>query len=63
MIVGLPWLPRVQGPPLGPVSHGIGTGRVLHDDETQGAFSGLAMGLTASATSAVMPLLALVLVE
>jgi putative effector of murein hydrolase len=53
--------PRVRGLALGSVSHGIGTGRLLHDDETQGAFSGLAMGLTALATSALMPLLALVL--
>ena len=53
--------PRVRGLALGSVSHGIGTGRLLHDDETQGAFSRLAMGLTALATSALMPLLALVL--
>ncbi|CAN5137903.1 LrgB family protein [soil metagenome] len=53
--------PRVRGLALGSVSHGIGTGRLLHDDETQGAFSGLAMGLTALATSAVLPLLTLVL--
>lgn len=55
--------PRVRGLALGSVSHGIGTGRLLHDDETQGAFSGLAMGLTALVTSALMPLLALVLFE
>ncbi len=53
--------PRVRGVALGSVSHGIGTGRLLHDDETQGAFSGLAMGLTALATSAAMPVLALLL--
>lgn len=53
--------PRVRGLALGAVSHGVGTGRLLHDDETQGAFSGLAMGLTALATSALMPVLALVL--
>lgn len=53
--------PRVRGLALGSVSHGVGTGRLLHDDETQGAFSGLAMGLTALATSALMPVLALVL--
>ena len=52
--------PRARGIALGSVSHGIGTGRLLHDDETQGAFSGLAMGLTALATSALMPVLALV---
>ena len=51
--------PRARGLAVGAVSHGIGTGRLLHDDETQGAFSGLGMGLTALATSALMPLLAL----
>ena len=51
----------VRGLALGAVSHGVGTGRLLHDDETQGAFSGLAMGLTALATSALMPVLALML--
>lgn len=55
--------PRVRGLALGSVSHGIGTARLLHDDATQGAFSGLAMGLTALATSALMPLLALVLFD
>lgn len=55
--------PRVRGLALGSVSHGIGTGRLLHDDETQGAFSGLGMGLTALVTSALMPLLALVLFQ
>ena len=49
--------PRARGIALGSVSHGIGTGRLLHDDETQGAFSGLAMGLTALATSALLPVL------
>lgn len=49
--------PRARGLALGSVSHGIGTGRLLHDDETQGAFSGLGMGLTALATSALLPLL------
>lgn len=53
--------PRVRGLALGSVSHGIGTARLLHDDPTQGAFSGLAMGLTALATSVAMPVLALVL--
>lgn len=55
--------PRVRGLALGSVSHGIGTGRLLHDDETQGAFSGLAMGLTALTTSTVLPVLALVLFD
>ncbi len=55
--------PRARGIALGSVSHGIGTGRLLHDDETQGAFSGLAMGLTALATSVLMPVLALLLFD
>jgi len=53
--------PRIRGLAVGSVSHGIGTARMLHDDETQGAFSGLAMGLTALATSLILPLLALAL--
>lgn len=53
--------PRVRGLAVGSVSHGIGTARMLHDNEIEGAFSGLAMGLTALATSAVLPLLALAL--
>lgn len=52
---------RARGLALGAVSHGIGTSRLLHDDERQGAFSGLSMGLTALATSLVLPLLALLL--
>ncbi|WP_370248331.1 LrgB family protein [Nocardioides sp.] len=48
-----------RGLALGSVSHGIGTSRLLHDDEAQGAFGGLGMGLTALATSLVLPLLAL----
>jgi predicted murein hydrolase (TIGR00659 family) len=48
--------PRARGLAMGAVSHGIGTSRSLHDDETEGAFSGLAMGLTALATSALLPL-------
>lgn len=53
--------PRIRGLAVGSVSHGIGTARMLHDDETQGAFSGLAMGLTALATSLLLPPMALVL--
>lgn len=53
--------PRVRGLALGSVSHGVSTARLLHDDETQGAFAGLAMGLTALVTSTAMPVLALVL--
>ncbi len=53
--------PRARGLALGAVSHGIGTSRLLHDDEVQGAFAGLSMGLTALAISLVLPLVILVL--
>lgn len=45
-----------RGIALGSVSHGIGTSRALAEDRTEGAFSGLAMGLTALATSLLLPL-------
>lgn len=51
--------PRARGLAMGAVSHGIGTSRSLHDDETEGAFSGLSMGLTALATSVLAPLMIL----
>ncbi len=43
------------------MSHGIGASRMLHDDETEGAFAGLSMGLTALAISLVFPLLVVLL--
>lgn len=46
-----------RGIALGSVSHGIGTSRALAEDRTEGAFSGLAMGLTALATSVVVAVL------
>lgn len=49
---------RARGIALGSVSHGIGTSRALAEDETEGAFSGLAMGLTALAVSLLLPVLA-----
>jgi predicted murein hydrolase (TIGR00659 family) len=52
---------RARGLALGAVSHGIGTSRALVEDETEGAFSGLSMGLTALATSILLPLLVAVL--
>ncbi|MCL8024561.1 LrgB family protein [Nocardioides bruguierae] len=52
---------RARGLAVGAASHGIGTARVLGDDEVTGAFSGLSMGLTAVATSLLLPVLALVL--
>lgn len=51
--------PRARGLAVGAVSHGIGTSRMLHDEPVAGAFSGLAMGLTALATALWLPLLAL----
>lgn len=45
-----------RGIALGSASHGIGTSRALAEDRTEGAFSGLAMGLTALATSLLLPL-------
>lgn len=52
---------RARGLAIGAVSHGIGTSRALRESQTEGAFSGLAMGLTALATSLMMPLLTRVL--
>ncbi|SDD32576.1 LrgB family protein [Nocardioides lianchengensis] len=46
-----------RGIAMGSVSHGIGTSRALAEDRTEGAFSGLAMGLIALATSLVLPIL------
>jgi len=46
---------RARGLAIGSVSHGVGTARVQHDHTTEGAFSGLAMGLTALATSLLVP--------
>ncbi len=54
---------RARGLALGAVSHGIGTSRALAESRTQGAFSGLSMGLTALATSVLLPLWALVLLR
>ncbi|WP_109510181.1 LrgB family protein [Nocardioides speluncae] len=52
---------RARGLAMGAVSHGIGTSRALHDDPTEGAFSGLSMGLTALAIAGLLPLLFLVI--
>ena len=49
--------PRVRGLAVGVASHGIGTSQMLHEGRTQGAFAGLAMALTALATSVWVPLL------
>lgn len=52
---------RARGLALGGVSHGIGASRALAEDETEGAFAGLSMGLTALATSLLLPLLLAIL--
>lgn len=51
---------RVRGLAIGVASHGIGTSRALEEHATEGAFSGLATGLTALATALLIPLLPLV---
>lgn len=48
---------RARGLAQGAVSHGIGASRMLADDETEGAFAGLSMGLTALAMSLLLPVL------
>ncbi|GAB4009647.1 LrgB family protein [Nocardioides ultimimeridianus] len=50
---------RARGLAAGAVSHGVGASRMLRESETEGAFAGLAMGLTALLISALVPLLAL----
>jgi predicted murein hydrolase (TIGR00659 family) len=46
-----------RGLALGTASHGIGTARALQVNEVAGAFSGLAMGINALMTAALLPLL------
>ncbi len=50
---------RARGLAVGAVSHGIGASRMLREDETEGAFAGLGMGLSALAISLLVPVLAL----
>ncbi|WP_328527611.1 LrgB family protein [Nocardioides sp. NBC_00368] len=50
--------PRARGVAVGAVSHGIGTARMLEESQVEGAFSGLAMGLTAVVTCLMVPLVA-----
>ncbi len=52
---------RARGLAMGASSHGVGTSRSLVEDETEGAFSGLSMGLSALAVSLLVPLVLLVL--
>lgn len=48
---------RVRGLAVGVSSHGIGTAQMLQESRTEGAFAGLAMALTALATSLWLPVL------
>jgi predicted murein hydrolase (TIGR00659 family) len=48
---------RARGLAMGTVAHGIGTARALTEGATAGAFSGLAMGVNALATSALLPVI------
>ncbi|MCD4533514.1 LrgB family protein [Nocardioides sp. cx-169] len=52
---------RARGLAQGAVSHGIGASRMLAAHETEGAFAGLSMGLTALAMGILLPLLLAVL--
>ncbi|HSX67828.1 LrgB family protein, partial [Nocardioides sp.] len=52
---------RARGLAIGASSHGIGTSRALREHPTEGAFSGLAMGLTALLISLLTPLALLLL--
>jgi predicted murein hydrolase (TIGR00659 family) len=64
--VGGPWLldrlrivdPRARGLAMGTAAHGIGTARALQENQTAGAFSGLAMGLNGVVTAILVPILA-----
>jgi predicted murein hydrolase (TIGR00659 family) len=47
--------PAARGFALGVASHGIGTARAFQLGEREGAFSGLAMGLNALATTLLLP--------
>ncbi|HET6562976.1 MAG TPA: LrgB family protein [Marmoricola sp.] len=48
---------RVRGLAVGVSAHGIGTAQMLQESRTAGAFSGLAMALSALASSVWVPLL------
>jgi putative effector of murein hydrolase len=52
---------RARGLAVGAVSHGIGASRMLREDEAEGAFAGLSLGLTALAISVLLPVLALLM--
>ena len=46
--------PRARGLAMGVASHGVGTSRAFQEGQTQGAFSGLAMGLTGLTVSLII---------
>lgn len=50
---------RARGAAMGAVGHGIATARALHESRTEGAFSAIAMALSALATSLLVPALVL----
>lgn len=50
--------PEVRGFALGTAAHGIGTARAFQVSEEMGAFSGLAMGLSALFSAVVLPAVA-----
>ncbi|BBH18654.1 membrane protein [Nocardioides baekrokdamisoli] len=52
---------RARGLAIGAVSHGIGTSRALREHSTEGAFSGLSMGLTALVISVLTPIVLMIL--
>ena len=52
---------RARGLAIGASSHGIGTSRALREHPTEGAFSGLAMGLTALLVSVLTPIILILL--
>ena len=47
----------IKGIAMGVAAHGIGTARALQESAEMGAFSGLAMALSALTTAAIIPLL------
>ncbi len=46
--------PRARGLAMGVASHGVGTSRAFQEGQAQGAFSGLAMGLTGLTVSLII---------
>lgn len=46
--------PRARGLAMGVAAHGVGTARAFQEGQTQGAFSGLAMGLTGLTISVII---------